>query len=186
MVFQSYTSFPWLTVKVNIKFGLAFVHGLSRQEREVRAQRLVELVGLRGFETAYPSTLSGGMKQRVAIARSLIADPMVLLMDEPFGALDTQTRAVMQEQLIDIWEKLQKTVVFVTHDIEEAIFLADNIYVLTARPAKLKARIKISLPRPRSFEMRLTSEFAEVKRRLLELTHPDAMEAAKASPTAHS
>jgi NitT/TauT family transport system ATP-binding protein len=176
MVFQAYTSFPWLTVRQNIKFGLAFSGSdLSAESVENEIESYIDLVGLKGFEDAYPNVLSGGMRQRVAIARTLIADPSILLMDEPFGALDSQTRGIMQEQLVEIWEHLDKTIVFVTHDLEEAIFLADEIYVLTPRPARLKATMPVHLGRPRDPETKTSDEFLKLRRDLIELTHEDAI-----------
>jgi ABC-type nitrate/sulfonate/bicarbonate transport system ATPase subunit len=177
MVFQSYTSFPWLTVKQNIEFGLAFAGRNSIESLDATIQHCIKMVGLQGFEDAYPSMLSGGMRQRVAIARTLIADPAILLMDEPFGALDSQTRGIMQEQLVQIWESLDKTIVFVTHDLEEAIFLADRIYVLTPRPARLKRIVPVGLKRPRSPDTKMSEEFLRLRRELIGLTHDDAIEA---------
>jgi ABC-type nitrate/sulfonate/bicarbonate transport system ATPase subunit len=179
MVFQAYTSFPWLTVRQNIRFGLAFLDsGSTGGSIESEIGSYVDLVGLKGFEEAYPNMLSGGMRQRVAIARTLIANPSILLMDEPFGALDSQTRGIMQEQLVEIWEHLDKTIVFVTHDLEEAIFLADRIYVLTPRPARLKTIVPVKLRRPRDPETKMSDEFLRLRRELIELTHDDAMEVA--------
>ena len=134
MVFQAYTLFPWLTVQRNVEFGPS-LRGVGAAERAAVARRYIEQVGLRGFESVYPKELSGGMMQRVAIARALANDPAVLLMDEPFGALDAQTRTVMGELLLRVWEGAAKTVLFVTHDIEEALFLGDRVFVMTARPA---------------------------------------------------
>jgi ABC-type nitrate/sulfonate/bicarbonate transport system ATPase subunit len=148
MVFQSYTLFPWLTVQGNVEFGLK-LRGVSAEDRAQVARRYIELVGLQGTEAAYPKELSGGMQQRVAIARALANDPAILLMDEPFGALDAQTRLVMQELLLRVWEQTHKTVLFVTHDIEEAVLLSDRIYVMTARPGRIKAEVAVTLPRPR-------------------------------------
>ena len=148
MVFQSHALFPWRTVLENIEFGLE-VKGLGRAERRAVATRYAELVSLHGFEHAYPSELSGGMKQRVGIARALANEPEVLLMDEPFGALDAQTREVMQQELLEIWRKTGRTIVFVTHSVPEAVFLADRIAVMTARPGRIKAVIDVDLPHPR-------------------------------------
>jgi NitT/TauT family transport system ATP-binding protein len=138
IVFQSFALFPWKTVRKNVLYGLER-QALRRAEREARAQAFIDLVGLRGFEESYPSQLSGGMKQRVAIARTLAFDPRMLLMDEPFGALDAQTRSLMQGELLAIWEKTRKTVIFVTHDVHEAVYLADRVAVMTARPGSIKA-----------------------------------------------
>jgi len=147
MVFQSYTLFPWLTVRENIAFGLR-ERGVSEAERNKIADAFIRQVGLTGFENHWPKQLSGGMQQRTAIARALANDPKILLLDEPFGALDNQTRALMQEMLLGIWERDQKTVLFVTHDIEEAIFLGSRVIVMSARPGRIKADIAIALPPP--------------------------------------
>jgi len=149
-VFQEPNLYPWRTVLGNIMFGLE-VMGVPKKEAEKKAMEYVKMVGLTGFENAYPHTLSGGMKQRVGIARALAYDPEVLLMDEPFGALDAQTRKVMQRELIRIWEKTKKTVVFVTHSVIEAVYLADTIVVMTARPGRVKGIIDVDLPRPRNY-----------------------------------
>lgn len=176
MVFQSYTLFPWLTVQKNIEFGLE-LKGISKAEREKAALHQLELIGLKGFENAYPQNLSGGMKQRVAIARALANNPEILLMDEPFGALDAQTRSIMQENLLNAWQETQKTILFVTHDVEEAIFLGDTVYVMTARPGRVKAAIKVPLPRPRHFTMKNSSEFIALKQEILELIREESMKA---------
>src|SRR5438309_5096500 len=141
IVFQHFALFPWKTVRANILYGLER-QGLPRQERERRAQAFVDLVGLKGFEDSYPSQLSGGMKQRTAIARTLAFDPNILLMDEPFGALDAQTRSLMQAELLGIWQRTPKTVIFVTHDVREAAYLADRVAVMSARPGRVKAIVE--------------------------------------------
>ena len=138
IVFQHFALFPWKTVRGNVLYGLER-QGMPRAEREKRAQSFIDLVGLSGFEDSYPSHLSGGMKQRAAIARTLAIDPSILLMDEPFGALDAQTRALMQTELLNIWKRSPKTVIFVTHDVQEAVYLADRIAVMSARPGRIKA-----------------------------------------------
>jgi len=138
IVFQHFALFPWKTVRGNILYGLERM-GLPREEREKRAQSFIDLVGLSGFEESYPSQLSGGMKQRTAIARTLAFDPKILLMDEPFGALDAQTRSLMQAELLGIWQRTPKTVIFVTHDVQEAVYLADRVAVMSARPGRIKA-----------------------------------------------
>ena len=166
MVFQSYTLFPWLTVQGNVEFGPR-LRGVPESERRAAARRYIQMVGLTGFEHAYPKELSGGMMQRVAIARALANDPEVLLMDEPFGALDAQTRAFMGELLLDIWQKSPKTILFVTHDIDEALFLGDRVYVMTARPGRFRAEVSLSLPRPRTLEATTSEEFVGAKRRVL-------------------
>lgn len=163
MVFQSYTLFPWLTVQGNVEFGPR-LSGLWPEECAEVARRYIDLVGLTGFEHAYPKELSGGMQQRAAIARALANDPEILLMDEPFGALDAQTRSLMQELLLKVWEQTHKTVLFVTHDIEEAVLLADRIYVMTARPGRIKREVKVSLPRPRTVDVLDSVEFARLRR----------------------
>lgn len=177
MVFQSYTLFPWLTVEENIEFGLD-VAGRPKGERRDIAHHYLEKIGLKGFEKAYPSSLSGGMKQRVAIARALANDPQVLLMDEPFGALDAQTRTVMQELLLNVWEESHKTILFVTHDVDEAVFMGDTIYVMTARPGRIKARIQVPLPRPRTYDMKVDDVFMEIKRDVLELIREESWKTA--------
>jgi ABC-type nitrate/sulfonate/bicarbonate transport system ATPase subunit len=165
MVFQSYTLFPWLTVQGNVEFGLR-LRGLAPDDRARVAQRYIDLVGLKGAEPAYPKELSGGMQQRVAIARALANDPAILLMDEPFGALDAQTRSVMQELLLRVWEQTHKTVLFVTHDIDEAVLLSDRVYVMTARPGKIKAEVDITLPRPRDVAVVDTPAFIALRQRI--------------------
>ena len=174
MVFQSYTLFPWLTVRGNIEFGLR-LKGTPAAERQEIVARYVQLVGLAGFENAYPRQLSGGMMQRVAIARALANDPEILLMDEPFGALDSQTRSLMQELLLEVWEQSHKTVLFITHDIDEAIFLGDRVCVMTARPGQIKEEIKIPLHRPRTPDVVTSPEFIEVKRRVAGLIREEAL-----------
>jgi NitT/TauT family transport system ATP-binding protein len=144
IVFQHFALFPWKTVRANVLYGLERM-GLAREERERRAQSFIDLVGLTGFEQSYPSQLSGGMKQRTAIARTLAVDPKILLMDEPFGALDAQTRHLMQTELLDIWRRTPKTVIFVTHDVQEAVYLADRVAVMTARPGRIKTIVDIDL-----------------------------------------
>ncbi|MBA3519914.1 MAG: ABC transporter ATP-binding protein [Rhizobiales bacterium] len=167
MVFQSYTLFPWLNVQDNIGFGLR-EKGMAKRERDRIAAAYIDKVGLRGFEKHYPKMLSGGMQQRTAIARALANDPAILLLDEPFGALDNQTRSLMQELLLGIWEAEQKTVLFVTHDIEEAIFLANRVVVMTARPGRIKADVPIHLPHPRRYTVKTSPEFSALKAQLTE------------------
>lgn len=178
MVFQSYTLYPWLTVEDNIAFGLKLKGTSQKQCKEV-AQHYLELIGLSGFEKHYPIQLSGGMKQRVAIARALANDPEILLMDEPFGALDAQTRTIMQEILLKAWEESKKTILFITHDVEESIFLADSVYVMTARPGRLKENIPVSLPRPREYNIKNSSEFLSLKTQLLDLIREETLKAIK-------
>lgn len=178
MVFQSYTLFPWLSVKDNITFGLK-LKGVSQKERDDIARHYLQLIGLEGFENHFPIQLSGGMKQRVAIARALANDPKILLMDEPFGALDAQTRNIMQEVLLKAWEESKKTILFITHDVDESIFLADSVYVMTARPGRLKKRIPIALERPRDFSVKASAQFAEYKEELLSLIRDETLKAIK-------
>jgi ABC-type nitrate/sulfonate/bicarbonate transport system ATPase subunit len=162
MVFQSYTLFPWLTVRQNICFGLR-EKGMPANEQADIAARFIEEVGLRGFEDHYPKQLSGGMQQRVALARALANDPKILLLDEPFGALDNQTRALMQELLLSIWGLHKKTVLFVTHDIDEAIFMANRCVVFSARPGRIKNELAIDLPYPRHYTVKTSPRFMELK-----------------------
>jgi NitT/TauT family transport system ATP-binding protein len=168
MVFQSYTLFPWLTVRENVEFGLKR-RNVPVAEREKIVDRYLNEVGLAAFHEAYPKQLSGGMMQRVAIARALANDPEILLMDEPFGALDSQTRTLMQQLLLKVWERDHKTVLFVTHDIDEAILLGDRVYVMTSRPGRLKEEILVPIPRPRSVGMVMDPGFIELKRKILDL-----------------
>ena len=153
LVFQEYALFPWRSVLDNVAFPLE-MRGLRRDEAQTHARNVLKRVGLEPFARAYPHQLSGGMRQRVGIARALAAQPEVLLMDEPFGALDAQTRTVLQEELLRVWESERKTVLYVTHSIDEAVYLADRIVLLTARPGRIKAEYSVELPRPRSMEMR--------------------------------
>ena len=169
MVFQSYTLFPWLTVRENIRFG-----ALATPEI---VDALIGKVGLRGFENHYPKMLSGGMQQRTALARALANDPKILLLDEPFGALDNQTRALMQELLLGIWEADRKTVLFVTHDIDEAIFMANRIAVMSARPGRIKATLAIDLPHPRHYTMKTTPEFSRYKAEITEQIRVESIKA---------
>ncbi len=171
MVFQSYTLFPWLTVRENVLFG--------RRATGEKADFLIRQVGLRGFENHYPKMLSGGMQQRTALARALANDPKILLLDEPFGALDNQTRALMQELLLGIWEADRKTVLFVTHDIDEAIFMANRVAVMSARPGRIKSDVRIELPHPRHYTMKTSPEFSDYKAALTEEIREEAMKAAE-------
>jgi NitT/TauT family transport system ATP-binding protein len=172
MVFQSYTLFPWLTVRQNVEFGLK-LRKLAEAERREIVEHFLDEVGLRKFENHLPKQLSGGMKQRVALARALANDPQILLMDEPFGALDSQTRSSMQKLLLRVWEHTKKTVLFVTHDIDEAILLGDRIYVMTAHPGRIQEEITVPIPRPRDLSMVMEPEFLMLKRRILGLLHHD-------------
>jgi ABC-type nitrate/sulfonate/bicarbonate transport system ATPase subunit len=177
MVFQSYTLFPWLTVSENVCFGLV-ERGLPRQEQLDIAQAFIAKVGLKGFENHYPKQLSGGMQQRVAIARALANGPRMLLMDEPFGALDHQTRELMQELLLGIWEQERKTVLFVTHDIDEAVFMGSRVVVMSARPGRIKLDRKVELPHPRHYSVKTSREFTELKAELTEQVRVEVRAAA--------
>jgi len=165
VVLQDYALFPWMTVADNVEFGLA-ARGVEPDKRHAVSAELLRAVGLHDFATKYPHHLSGGMKQRVSIARALAVDPVLLLMDEPFGALDAQTRFVMQQELLRIWRAYRKTVLFVTHSIDEALYLGDRVLVMTARPGAIKADIRVSHPRPRDIG---SMEFAALRRQTLEL-----------------
>lgn len=176
MVFQSYTLFPWLTVQGNVEFG-SRLQTLPAAQRTSRAQQYIELVGLKGFEHHYPKELSGGMMQRVAIARALANDPDVLLMDEPFGALDAQTRVIMQELLVNLWQRTPKTILFVTHDIDEALFLSDRVHIMTARPGRIKQTLAVDLPRPRHLDLLTSPHFVEMKKAVLDSIKEEGLKA---------
>lgn len=165
MVFQQDAVFPWMTVARNISYGPR-LRGASRAEQAAIEEKWVDLVGLKGFEDRWPRELSGGMRKRVDIGRVYANDPDILLMDEPFGALDAQTKERMQSDLLQIWKQSRKTVVFVTHDLEEAIFLADRVIIMSARPGRIRQIEDVTLARPRTDEMRLTDEFLSLKRKL--------------------
>jgi len=173
LVFQRPSLLPWKRVLGNVEFGPR-VRGLSRKQAEAESRALLSLVGLEGFERYFPAQLSGGMQQRVEIARVLVNRPKLLLMDEPFGALDAQTRLRMQNLLLDVWTKVPTTVLFVTHDVDEALYLADRVIVLSARPARPIATLEVPFARPRSTELVTSTEFAQLKRRCLELLTPAA------------
>lgn len=166
MVFQNYTLYPWLTVSQNIAFGLQ-LRKMPKAEQRERISYYLNVVGLTQFAKSYPKQLSGGMKQRVAIARALANEPAVLLMDEPFGALDAQTKEQMQQFLLELWEQTHVTVLMITHDVEEAIFLSQRVYVMSARPGRMKLEVPIGLPEHRDLDMKLSPEFVEVKRQIL-------------------
>ena len=176
MVFQSYTLFPWLTVRDNVCFGL-HERGLPRAQQLDVAQGFLKKVGLTGFEHHYPKQLSGGMQQRTAIARALANGPRMLLMDEPFGALDHQTREQMQELLLGIWEAERKTVMFVTHDIDEAVFMGSRVIVMSARPGRIKLNREVSLPHPRSYAVKTTPAFVALKAELTEQVRTEVLAA---------
>jgi NitT/TauT family transport system ATP-binding protein len=176
MVFQQYSLFPWKTVRENVEFGLK-MKGMERSTREASARTLLGLAGLLAFENQYPDNLSGGMKQRVGIIRALATSPKVLLLDEPFGSLDAQTRLIMQQILTNMWQRLKTSVLFVTHDIDEAIFLSDRVYCMTARPGAIKAEIAILLERPRHQSMMMSSEFLALRRGLMSLIREESLKA---------
>jgi len=178
MVFQSYTLFPWLSVADNVAFGLR-EKGVAPAERSKGVTDWLSRVELSGFGSHYPKQLSGGMQQRTAIARALANDPAILLLDEPFGALDNQTRSLMQELLLGIWQRDRKTVLFVTHDIEEAIFLASRVVVMSARPGRIKSDVTVDLPYPRHYTIKTSPEFSALKARLTEDIRSEAMRAAE-------
>lgn len=170
MVFQTYTLFPWMTVEDNIKFGLK-IKKMPKKEQQEIADRYLEIIGLTKFAKAYPKELSGGMKQRVAIARALANQPEVLLMDEPFGALDPHTKSMMQLLMREIWEKEHPTVVFITHDIDEAVFLANKIYVMSARPGKIIKQVNVYLPHKRNLDLKDTPEFIKLRKNINDLLY---------------
>jgi NitT/TauT family transport system ATP-binding protein len=172
MVFQGYTLYPWLTVAQNIAFGLQ-LRKMPKAEQRDRIHYYLNVVGLTQFANAYPKQLSGGMKQRVAIARALANEPEVLLMDEPFGALDAQTKEQMQQFLLELWEQTHTTVLMITHDVEEAIFLSQRVYVMSCRPGRLKQEVAIDLPTQRDLEVKLSPEFVEIKRQILHALRQD-------------
>ena len=179
MVFQGYTLFPWLTVRENVKFGPR-MQRLSLDEQEKRASHFLNEVNLHGFHHHFPKQLSGGMRQRVAIARALANKPRILLMDEPFGALDAQTRAVMQDLVLDIRHREKTTALLITHDIDEAVYLADRIFVMTARPGKFKAEIPVPFGRDRAAAVRDTQEFFELRREVSHLLHDEGRKVVEA------
>jgi NitT/TauT family transport system ATP-binding protein len=175
IVFQHFALFPWKTVLQNVLYGPEKL-GLPRDERERRARDFIDLVGLAGFEDSYPSQLSGGMKQRAAIARTLAVDPRILLMDEPFGALDAQTRSLMQDELLRIWQRSRKTVIFVTHDVQEAVFLAERIAVMSARPGRVKEIVEVGFDKNDPDLMR-TPQFLEMVDHVWNLVRSEAIQA---------
>ena len=176
MVFQQYSLFPWKTVRGNVEFGLK-MKGIDAQQRQRSSRTLLGLAGLLAFENHYPDSLSGGMKQRVGIVRALATGPKVLLLDEPFGSLDAQTRVIMQQILTNMWQRLKISVLFVTHDIDEAIFLSDRVYCMTARPGTIKAEIIVPLERPRQQAIMMSSEFLALRRGLMSLIREESLKA---------
>jgi len=176
VIFQEFSLYPWRTVLGNVVWGLE-VQGMPRAERTEIAERFLEMVGLSTFRDLYPAELSGGMKQRVALARTLAFDPKLLLMDEPFGALDAQTREIMQEELQRIYERNRKTIVFITHDIDEAVYLGDRVLVFSARPGRIKEAVPIDLPRPRALEIKKTAEYHAYRNRVWDLLRDEVVRA---------
>ena len=177
MVFQGYSLFPWLSVQKNVEFGLK-MKKMPKSQRAEQAKKFIDLVGLTGFENARPRQLSGGMKQRVAIARTLANEPEILLMDEPFGALDAQTRVVMQELLADISKKTKTTILFITHDIDEAVLLGDRIYVMSRRPGTIREVLEVNIPGVRSHESLVLPEFLATKKKIMDMLWKESMDAA--------
>lgn len=183
VIFQQYALFPWLTVRKNVEFGLKTA-GLGAKERREKAEHFIEMVGLSQFADALPKMLSGGMKQRCAIARAYAVDPTILLMDEPFGALDALTRVKLQEQLLDTWSQEKRTVVFITHDVDEAVYLANRVVVMAARPGRIFDVIDVDLPYPRTEEMRLSPEFTALRNRVWHsVYHQNTRTAAGSTPS---
>jgi NitT/TauT family transport system ATP-binding protein len=178
MMFQEFALYPWRTVAGNVAWGLE-VQGFAREKIEETVSRHLEMTGLAEFRNHFPAELSGGMKQRAALARVLAFDPKVLLMDEPFGALDAQTRETMQEELTRLWQRTGKTIVFVTHDIEEAVYLGDRVVVLTARPGRIREEVTIELPRPRSLEIKKSAQCHEYRNYIWDLIRSESRRAAK-------
>ena len=179
VVFQQYALFPWLTVKKNVMFGLNLKKGMTEAEREETAMKYIKMVGLEKFVNAYPKELSGGMKQRVAIARAYAVNPSLLLMDEPFGALDAQTRTQLQTELLKTWEEEKKTCFFITHDVEEAILLASRVVVMSARPGRIKEVIDIDIPYPRNQETKMLPRFTELKNYIWNMVYKEYLEVQK-------
>ena len=179
VVFQQYALFPWLTVKKNVMFGLNLKKGMTEEEREAIALKYIKMVGLEKFVDSYPKELSGGMKQRVAIARAYAVNPSILLMDEPFGALDAQTRTQLQTELLKTWEEEKKTCFFITHDVEEAILLASRVVVMSARPGRIKEVIDIDIPYPRNQETKMLPRFTELKNYIWQNVYKEYLEVQK-------
>jgi NitT/TauT family transport system ATP-binding protein len=186
VIFQQYALFPWLTVRQNVEFGMKTAR-VPKKERQERAEHFIRLVGLERFADALPKTLSGGMKQRCAIARAYAVNPSILLMDEPFGALDALTRVTLQEQLLETWSQDRRTVLFITHDVDEAVFLANRVIVMAARPGRVFDVIDVDLPYPRTEGVRLSPEFGELRRRVWHsVYHQDSAHSAETTPSAEA
>ena len=179
VVFQQYALFPWLTVKKNVEFGLKLKKDITREQRDQIAMKYIKMVGLEKFVNSYPKELSGGMKQRVAIARAYAVNPSLLLMDEPFGALDAQTRTQLQTELLKTWEEEKKTCFFITHDVEEAILLASRVVVMSARPGRIKEVIDIDIPYPRNQETKMLPRFTELKNYIWNMVYKEYLEVQK-------
>ena len=179
VVFQQYALFPWLTVKKNVEFGLKLKKDITKEQRDQIAMKYIKMVGLEKFVNSYPKELSGGMKQRVAIARAYAVNPSLLLMDEPFGALDAQTRTQLQTELLKTWEEEKKTCFFITHDVEEAILLASRVVVMSARPGRIKEVIDIDIPYPRNQETKMLPRFTELKNYIWNMVYKEYLEVQK-------
>lgn len=180
MVFQQYALFPWLTVLDNVAFGLK-MKGMARDERHAVARRYIEMVGLKGFEDKFPSALSGGMRQRVSIARVLANDPDVILLDEPFAALDAMTRQVLQDELLQIYEKSRKTIIFITHSIDEALLLSTRMIIMSARPGRIVTDIRNDLPMPRNAQVQLSARYNELKAQIWDTVQSEVMRSLQAT-----
>lgn len=178
VVFQQYALFPWLTVKKNVEFGLK-IKGMSKEEASETAMRYIKMVDLEDFANHYPKELSGGMKQRVAIARAYAVNPSILLMDEPFGALDAQTRTQLQEELLQTWQKEKKTCFFITHDVDEAIILGQKVVIMSARPGRIKEIVDVNIPYPRNQETKLTPEYMNIKNYIWKQVYQEYLEVRK-------
>lgn len=178
VVFQQYALFPWLTVKKNVEFGLK-IKGMSKEEASETAMRYIKMVDLEDFANHYPKELSGGMKQRVAIARAYAVNPSILLMDEPFGALDAQTRTQLQEELLQTWQKEKKTCFFITHDVDEAIILGQKVVIMSARPGRIKEIVDVNIPYPRNQETKLTNEYMNIKNYIWKQVYQEYLEVRK-------
>jgi len=174
IIFQQYNLFPWLTTEKNIDFGLSAIH-VSAENRRKIITHYVQVMGLQGFENVYPKELSGGMQQRVALARTLATNPKLLLMDEPFSALDVQTKRFMQDLLLQVWSKEPRTIVFVTHDVEEAVFMSDSIYIMSAHPGVIREKVKVDLPRPRDLHTEFSGEFIKLQKYVQEIITKEAL-----------
>ncbi len=178
VVFQQYALFPWLTVKKNVEFGLS-IKGMSKEEASETAMKYIKMVDLEDFANHYPKELSGGMKQRVAIARAYAVNPSILLMDEPFGALDAQTRTQLQEELLQTWQKEKKTCFFITHDVDEAIILGQKVVIMSARPGRIKEIVDVNIPYPRNQETKLSKEFMDIKNYIWKQVYQEYLEVRK-------